>query len=306
MVLATGGTIAGAASTAHGNLGYTAAQIGIDELLAGVPALQGVERVTEQVSQIDSKDMSFGVWRTLALRCAHWLARPDVAGLVVTHGTDTAEETAFFLQHVLAPAKPVVIACAMRPATALSPDGPQNLVDALAVAASDGARGVVLVCAGVIHSALDVSKQHTFRVDPFVSGDAGPVGYVEEGQLRLAREWPVSAVLAIPQALAEDGAWPRVEIVMSHAGAEGRWVRALVKEGIDGLVVAATGNGMMHRDLEAALLEAQSRGVIVVRATRCTQGRVIGLPGDTLPVAASASPAKARIALMLELMGAPG
>jgi hypothetical protein len=106
VVLGTGGTIAGRAASAHDNLGYQAAQVGVEDLLRGVNAPQPVDLVTEQVAQVDSKDMDFGVWRALAARCAHWLAQDDVAGLVITHGTDTMEETAFFLQAVLAPAKP--------------------------------------------------------------------------------------------------------------------------------------------------------------------------------------------------------
>ncbi len=129
VVLATGGTLAGTAADPGDNIGYRAAQLGIDQLLEAIPALRGLPVQAEQVAQIDSKDMSFEIWRALALRCRHWLAQVDVAGLVITHGTDTLEETAFFLQSVLAPAKPVVLTAAMRPATALLADGPQNIVD---------------------------------------------------------------------------------------------------------------------------------------------------------------------------------
>jgi L-asparaginase len=304
-VLGTGGTIAGTAAAAHDNLGYTAAQLGIDDLLASVPALKGLPLVTEQVAQVDSKDMGLRIWRELALRCAHWLAQPDVAGVVITHGTDTLEETAFFLQAVLGPAKPVVLTCAMRPATALVPDGPQNLVDAIAVASSPGARGVVAVCAGTIHAAADVAKSHTYRLDAFTSGDAGPIGYVEEGVLRLARQWPAPDSAA-PRALERATRcqqWPRVEIVTSHAGASGAVVQALRALGVDGIVVAGTGNGSVHVELEAALLEAHAAGVEVRRATRCAQGRVMELPTDRLPGAGALSPVKARVALMLELLG---
>jgi L-asparaginase len=260
--------------------------------------------VTEQVAQVDSKDMSFDLWRQLALRCGHWLAQDDIGGVVITHGTDTLEETAYFLQAVLAPAKPVVLTCAMRPATALAPDGPQNLLDAVAVARAAGARGVVVVCAGAIHGALQVAKQHTYRLDAFSSGDAGPIGYVEEGKLRLTGSWPEpddQAALALKK-LTDAGRWPRVEIVMSHAGAGGALVDALVAQGVDGLVVAGTGNGSVHRDLLAALGEAQARGVKVVRSTRCPQGRVLARPNDALPDSGGLSPVKARIALMLELL----
>jgi len=303
VVLGTGGTLAGSAASAEDNLGYRAGQIGIAELLARIPGLQGLPLETEQVAQIDSKDMTFEIWRALSLRCAHWLARADVAGVVIGHGTDTLEETAFFLQSVLAPTKPVVLTCAMRPATALVPDGPQNLVDAVAVAATEGACGVVAVCAGTIHGALDVAKQHPYRLDAFTSGDAGPLGYVEERSVRLVRPWPVGA--PVPGALEKMQLavrWPRVEIVMSHAGASGRAVDAIVALGVEGLVVAATGNGTLHRDVEAALLRARDAGVRIVRASRCAQGRVQPTAHDTLPHAGGLSPVKARIALLLELL----
>lgn len=302
VVLGTGGTIAGTAASPGDNVVYTAAQLGVAQLLAAIPALQGRPLHTEQVAQLDSKDMTFEVWRTLAARCAHWLAQDDVQGLVVTHGTDTLEETAYFLQAVLAPAKPVVLACAMRPATAVAPDGPQNLVDAVSVASLPGARGVVAVCAGVIHGAADVQKVHTYRLDAFGSGDAGPLGYVEEGAVRQVRPWPQGAATAALAAVVSAQQVPRVEIVMSHAGATGAVVNGLVAQGIQGIVVAATGNGTVHNELMAALLQSQRSGVRVVRATRCASGRVLPAAGDALPDSQGLSPVKARIALMLELM----
>ncbi|HEX5286418.1 MAG TPA: asparaginase, partial [Polaromonas sp.] len=193
VILGTGGTIAGRAVSTSDNIGYTAAQVGIDQLVAAIPAVGDAGPVLiEQVAQIDSKDMSFTVWAQLAGRVNHFLARPDVQGIVITHGTDTLEETAYFLQRVCQPGKPVVLTCAMRPATALAPDGPQNLLDALSVARQPGAQGVVAVCAGTIHSALDVQKVHTYQLDAFSSGDAGPLGYVEEGAIRLLRNWPLA------------------------------------------------------------------------------------------------------------------
>lgn len=304
-VLATGGTLAGRASSAADNIGYTAAQVNIGDLLAAIPALAGRPLVAEQVAQVDSKDMSFEIWRKLALRCAHWLALEEVAGLVVTHGTDTLEETAYFLQRVLAPTKPVVLTCAMRPATALAPDGPQNIVDAVAVAAAAGARGVVVACAGTIHGSLDVAKLHTYRLDAFSSGDAGPIGYVEEGRLRILRDWssPDTGMPDLLRKFTTATRWPRVEIVMNYAGASAAIVDALLAQGVDGLVVAGTGNGTLHHELEAALLAAQSRGVKVLRATRCAQGRVLSPAGVSIPDSNGLSPVKARIALMLELLG---
>jgi L-asparaginase len=305
VVLGTGGTLAGTSAVAGDNIGYTAAQIGVAQLLAEIPALRAQPLECEQVAQVDSKDMSFAIWCELARRCAHWLAHEEVGGIVVTHGTDTLEETAYFLQEVLCPSKPVVITCAMRPATALSPDGPQNIVDAVAVARADDARGVVAVCAGVIHGAREVMKMHNYRLDPFSSGDAGPIGYVEEGKLRQVRDWEQGdADLARHrlEKVLSAAKWPRVEIVMSHAGADGSIVQALVQGGVAGLVVAGTGNGTLHHALEVALLRAEQAGVVVRRATRCLQGRVLPHAGDRFPAADGLSPVKARIALMLELM----
>lgn len=308
VVLGTGGTIAGKAASSGDNIGYTAGQVDVADLLGGIEAPEGVTLVAEQVAQVDSKDMSFDIWQKLAQRCAHWLAQPDVAGIVITHGTDTLEETAFFLHSVLATAKPVVLTCAMRPATALAPDGPQNVRDAIVVAATAGARGVTVVCAGTVHSGVDIQKMHTYQLDAFASGDAGPVGYVEEGDVRCVRQWPQGTALSAAKVLdAVAIQWPRVEIVMSHAGASGALIEALLQAGnaepVRGLVLAATGNGTLHHALEAAALKAQDSGVAVLRATRCANGRILPRPDDRLRDAGALTPVKARIALMLELLG---
>lgn len=304
VVLGTGGTLAGTSAQPGDNVGYTAGQVGVAQLLAAIPALANVPIESEQVAQVDSKDMTFAIWRELASRCAHWLAREDVAGIVITHGTDTLEETAFFLHEVLAPSKPVVITCAMRPATASSPDGPQNVVDAVAVASHPDAKGVVAVCAGVIHDPRNVQKVHHYRLDPFSSADAGPIGYVEEGALRLMRPWPSGNAARSASLLPKVAAatkWPRVEIVLSHAGAGDAIVKALLASGLDALVVAATGNGSVHCELMPALLEAQAGGVKVLRASRCAEGGIIPQAKDELP-STNLPPVKARIALLLQLL----
>ena len=313
VILGTGGTIAGLSASASDNIGYAAAQVGVDQLVAAIPSLTDAGPVlTEQVAQIDSKDMSFGVWAQLAARVGHYLAREDVGAIVITHGTDTIEETAFFLQAVCESTKPVVLTCAMRPASALVPDGPQNVINALAVARHPGASGVTVVCAGTIHSALDVQKVHTYQLDAFSSGDGGPIGFIEEGKLHLIRNWPLAQVIRAQEAMktiatvAGLADWPRVEIVMNYAGASGLLVDALVSQGVQGLVVAGTGNGTLHHNLEAALLRAQAGGVRVVRATRCVNGRVLPKPGDLLPDSHGLSPVKARVALVLELLTAAG
>lgn len=319
VVLGTGGTIAGTAAQASDNLGYTAAQVSVADLLRSVPGmaevLGGHALASEQVAQVDSKDMDVDIWLRLARRIAHHLAQPDVTGVVVTHGTDTLEETAFFL-HAVLPAdllnrKPVVLTCAMRPATALAPDGPQNLQDAVTVALCEGACGVVVVCAGTVHAAQHVQKVHTYRLDAFGSGDAGALGYVEERRLRLVKNWPLAqeqyALSAIFNKLTEPF-WPRVEIVTSHAGNTGLGVDAWLQSPqpetrLRGIVVAATGNGTIHYQLERALQRAQSAGVTVWRSTRCPLGQVLPLANATFP-ATHLSPFKARIALMLTLMKA--
>ncbi len=316
VILGTGGTIAGRAARAGDNVGYVAGQVGVADLLAGIPPLAGVALEVEQVAQIDSKDMGFAVWQALAVRVAHHLSREDVSGVVITHGTDTLEETAFFLQQVLRPSKPVVLACAMRPATALVPDGPQNLLDAVSVAGDPQAHGVVAVCAGQVHAARHVAKVHSYRTDAFDSGDAGAIGCVEEGVLRMFHPWPAErpaepydkAGLARIQGAT---ALPRVEWLTSHADADGTLVRALLALGKQeparlprGLVVAGTGNGTLHRALMEALQDAQALGVRVVRATRCARGRVIPDRQNPFPEVSELSPAKARLALALALLDA--
>lgn len=318
MVLGTGGTIAGRAEYESDNIGYAAAQLSVAALLELVPALNTVLRGhdlhSEQVAQVDSKDMRFDIWLALAQRVTHYLLQSDVAAVVITHGTDTVEETAYFLHSVLSPElinhKPVVLACAMRPASARYPDGPQNLMDAVTVALAPGAAGVMVVCAGTVHSALDVQKSQTYRLDAFTSGDAGPLCYVEEGQLRLLKNWPQtqtgSSFVAI-DSIAQLSVWPRVEIVMSYAGCGGEVVDGLLLEGasatpLRGIVVAATGNGTIHQQLEAALRRAQTTGVRVIRSTRCAFGQLLALQRTEFEHFNGLSPVKARIALMLALM----
>ncbi|MCW5672731.1 MAG: asparaginase, partial [Hydrogenophaga sp.] len=280
VILGTGGTIAGRAARAGDNVGYVAGQVGVADLVAAVPALANVPMQVEQVAQIDSKDMGLPVWQALVARLQVHVDDPRVAAVIVTHGTDTLEETAFVLHRVLQPSKPVVLTCAMRPASALVPDGPQNLADALAVV-REAQAGVVVVCAGQVHAASEVAKVHTYRLDAFDSGDAGPLACVEEGEVRRFRSsWspaPSRDPALLHRFLAAE-ALPRVELVTSHADADGGLVRALMAPGaarpVRGIVVAGTGNGTVHKDLSDALMAAQAQGVRVVLATRCARGRV--------------------------------
>jgi L-asparaginase len=329
IVLGTGGTIAGKSATATDNVDYKASEVGVEALLAAIPVLAdatgkacfaGCELVCEQVAQVDSKDMTFEIWQRLLVRCQQWLVQPQVQGIVITHGTDTLEETAFFLQSVLhsllEASKPIVLTCAMRPSTAVAPDGPQNLLDALAVASSDQINGVIAVCAGTIHSAVDVQKVHNYRLDPFSSGDAGVLGYVREGKLDIYRKYEVNSRLAgvfiaenAIKNIVEIASLPRVEIVLNHSGATGAMVQALMIQRefatsniLAGIVVAATGNGTISKELEITLQTAETAGVVVWRSTRCAFGSLVGKKDALFGDSGGLSPVKARIALMLKLL----
>jgi L-asparaginase len=302
VILGTGGTIAGTAADAADNVGYTAAQLGVDQLVAALPALSTRRLEAHQVAQLDSKDMDFATWQALASSVAAQLARPEVRGLVITHGTDTVEETAYFLQRLLAPTKPVVLTAAMRPATALLSDGPQNLLDAVALASDEYATGVLFAFAGRIHAAEQLRKVHSYRVDAFDSAEGARLGVIEEGIVRWHMQpRPAPSPLGLERSARPAAQWPRVHIVMNHVGADGAIVRALLAQGVDGLVVAGTGNGSLSLSLEAALREAQALGVRVLRSSRCDAGPVTAA-ADALPSAGALSPVKARIELLLALL----
>ena len=306
VILGTGGTIAGTAASAADAVNYTAAQLGVAQLVAAVPPLAQLPIECEQVAQLDSKDMDHATWQRLAQRAAHHGARADVAGVVVTHGTDTLEETAYFLHRVLAPAKPLVLTAAMRPATSLQADGPQNLLDAVTLARDGNVPGVSAVIAGRAWAGADVRKVHTYRLDAFDGGDAGPLALIADGQVRmLCQPTPIAgaaAALGLDAIAAEPATWPRVEIVLNHAGSGGALVDALVAQKVDGLVVAGTGNGAMSAPLEAALRRAARSGVRVLRASRCVAGPVQGGDSAELPGAGALTAVQARIELLLRLL----
>jgi L-asparaginase len=267
---------------------YTSGQVDVADLLQSV-ATDGLELLTEQVVQIDSKDMSFAVWQSLLRRLFHWLGQDDVQGVVITHGTDTLEETAYFLQTVLQPTKPVAITCAMRPANAPDPDGPGNLKDALTWVQQPNASGLSVVCAGQVHVGNTVQKSHSHQRNPFTSQTA----VTHPQALRVPTVAQVLACIS----------WPRVELVFNQAGADGRLVRVLTAyDAPEGWVVAGTGNGTLHHDLEAALLDAQNQGAQVLRASRCAQGGVQSRDADVLQHAGALTAVQARVALLLHLV----
>ena len=300
VILGTGGTIAGRASNSGDNVGYRAGELSVDDLVAAVPPLRNLPLEAEQVAQVDSKDMSHAIWQQLALRIAHHQRREDVAGIVVTHGTDTLEETAYFLHCVLQPGKPVVLTAAMRPATSLQADGPQNLLDAVAVAATEGVVGVVAVMGGRVFAGDGLRKVDGYRIEAFDAGEGGPLGVVEEGRLRVLRPWLAPLGRGGAWATASAESWPRVAWVTNHAGIDAALVPLLVNAGFDGIVVAGTGNGTLHAALEKELQRARSAGVAVRLTSRCAQGRVVGR--STFDLSSAAGPAQARVDLLLDLL----
>jgi L-asparaginase len=306
-VLATGGTIAGEAGDAAKTSGYKAGVVGVDKLLGAVPSLSQVARIhSEQVASIDSKDMTPALWATLCTRVNALLAQDDIDGIVITHGTDTLEETAYLLHLTVKSEKPVVLTAAMRPATALSADGPLNLLNAVTVAASRASwkQGVLVAFNNQIHCGRDVTKTSTYAVDAFRSPEGGVLGWVQDGQVEFQRSVVRPHTLQSPFQIA--GELPAVEIVTSYAGASRVPIDALVAAGVKGLVIAGTGNGSIHSTLQQAVADAIKQGVAVVRSSRVGAGHVMrngAAPDDALGsiTAGALNPYKTRVLLMLAL-----
>jgi L-asparaginase len=308
-VLATGGTIAGAQAT--GARGYKAAAFSIDALIAAVPQLATLAQLeVEHVAAIGSQDMEDATWLKLAARAQATLDEPDVTGVVITHGTDTMEETAFFLNLVIRSDKPIVLVGAMRPATAMSADGPMNLYNGVAVAVHPDVRGrgVLVVANDEIHFAREVAKTNTTQVGTFRSTHRGLAGLVNAGRLHLyappVRRHTTQSEFA---PLARDSSLPRVEIIHAHAGMGGELIHAAVKAGARGVVIAGVGDGNFAAPAVAAAAEAAKGGVAIVRSSRTGGGvveRNIELDDDQLGFIAAdeLNPQKARVLLMLALM----
>ena len=311
VVLATGGTIAGAAAT-DVQAGYTSGQIGVDQLLAAVPQAKKLANLRgEQVSNIGSQDMNDEVWLKLASRVNALLAMPDVNGVVITHGTDTIEETAYFLNLVVKSRKPVVLTAAMRPATALSADGPLNFFNAVAVAADKDAagRGVLVVVNDWIHGAASLTKTSTTAVQTFLSPQSGLIGTVAYGQCEFYRG-PIGRHTADSEfSLTGISTLPRVDIIMAYENMDGALIDAAAAAGAKGIVIAGVGNGNLTEAAVKALANQAKKGVVCVRASRVVTGRVsrnVELDDDKLGLVASLdkNPQKARVLLRLALLQA--
>jgi L-asparaginase/glutamin-(asparagin-)ase len=308
-ILATGGTIAGSGASTTTTVGYTAATVGVDTLIKAVPELSKVAQVKgEQVFQIASENMSNEHWLTLAKRVNVLLAQPDVDGIVITHGTDTLEETAYFLDLVVKSKKPVVLVGAMRPGTALSADGPINLYNAVLLAASPDAagKGVLVAMADQIHSARDVSKTNTSTPDSFKTTELGLLGYIQGNKPYFYRASTRKHTVDAEFDISKLDKLPQVDIVYGYANVSPVALNALVAAGAKGIIHAGVGDGSLAASVKTALIAARKQGVMIVRSSRVGQG-IVARNGeandDELDFVASdtLNPQKARILLMLAL-----
>lgn len=309
VILATGGTIAGAAATGA-QAGYTSGQVTIDAMVNAVPDVKKLANIKgEQISNVGSQDMSFDIMLALSKRIAELAAKPDVDGIVITHGTDTMEETAYFLNLVVKTDKPVVLVGSMRPSTAISADGPLNLYNAIAVAADPNAkgRGVLLVMNDWIQSAQNLIKVSTTAVQTFMSPIKGLIGTTAYGVNEYYR-YPINKYGAKSE-FSVDGVTklPRVDIVYGCADMSPDLIDASVEKGAKGIVIAGVGNGNMPKAALQACQKASKKGIIVVRSTRVATGNVgrnVEVNDDEMGLVASydLNPQKARILLSIALL----
>lgn len=309
-ILATGGTIAGAAASNTQTTGYKAGEIAIQTLIDAVPAMKDYAQVTgEQIVKISSNNLTDDVLLRLAKRCNELLADPKIAGVVITHGTDTMEETAYFLNLTVKSKKPVVLVGAMRPATAISADGPMNLLNAVKLAVDPQAqdRGVMIALNDQINAARETTKTNTTNVDTFQAPTLGVLGYVAGGVNYFMRDTTFKHTHETVFDVSKLDKLPRVDIVYSHANDDRTLVDAAVKAGAKGIVHAGSGNGSIHEDAEPGLADAVKAGVTVVRASRTGSGIVTPVAADNQYAkqgfldAYSLNPQKARILLQLAL-----
>jgi L-asparaginase len=309
VILATGGTIAGSAET-NVQSGYQSGQVGVDILINAVPQLRDIAIVSgEQISNIGSQNMSDKVWLLLAKRINELLAQDTVDGIVVTHGTDTMEETAYFLNLVVKSKKPVVLTCSMRPSTSLSADGPLNIFNAVSVAGSKDAwdRGVMVVTNDLIHSGRGAIKGNTTAVETFFSPLVGPLGTVYYGKINFVDTPNKKYTYQTEFNVDNLTSLPRVDIIAIYEDAPGDLIKAAVDFGAKGIVTSGLGDGNLTDACVEALKYARSKGVVVVRGSRVITGfvgRNIELDDDALGFDASYEliPSKARVLLRLALL----
>ncbi|EIJ46283.1 L-asparaginase/archaeal Glu-tRNAGln amidotransferase subunit D protein [Herbaspirillum sp. GW103] len=309
VILATGGTIAGTGATSTTTVGYTAAKVGVDALIAAVPELKKVANVRgEQVMQIASENMNNDAWLKLAKRVNTLLAQSDVDGIVITHGTDTIEETAYFLDLVVKSRKPVVIVGAMRPSTAISADGPINLYNAVLLAGSKEAvgKGVLVTLNDQINAGREVTKTNTSTTDTFKTPELGFLGYIQGSKPYFYRQSTRKNTVDTPFDIMNLDKLPQVDIVYGYANMNPIALNAFVAAGAQGIIHAGVGDGSLNNTVVPSLTEARKKGVVIVRSSRVGQG-IVARNGEAdddkldFVVSDTLNPQKARILLMLAL-----
>ena len=311
-ILATGGTIAGAAATGTQSA-YKSGAVTIDAMVAAVPGIADLATIKgEQISNVGSQDMSFQILLTVAKRINELAKSPDVDGIVITHGTDTLEDSAFFLNMTVKTDKPVVMVASMRPSTAVSADGPLNLYNAVGVAVDPNAkgRGVLVVMNDAIHAAHSLTKSSTTSVETFLSPLRGLVGVASYGKndWYMSPSWKHTTQTEFD--IAQVTQMPRVDIIYAYVDMPGDLIDAAVANGARGIVIAGVGNGNMTKAAVTASANAVKKGVMVVRASRVMSGLVgrnVELNDDELGFIASdeLNPQKARVLLSLALLKKP-
>ena len=309
VILATGGTIAGAAATGTQS-GYTSGAVTIDAMIKAVPGITDLANIKgEQIANVGSQDMSFDILLKVAKRINELAKTNDVDGIVITHGTDTMEESAFFLNLTVKTDKPVVMVGSMRPSTAVSADGPLNLFNAVAVAADPKAkgRGVLVVMNDWIHGAHSLTKTSTTDVQTFMSPVRGLVGVTSYGKndFYASPEWPHTTKTEFD--ISQATKLPRVDVLMAYVDMGPEQIDAAVAGGAKGIVIAGVGNGNMTKAAAEACANAVKKGVVVVRSSRVPTGLVgrnVEIDDDKNGFIASdeLNPQKSRILLSLALL----
>lgn len=308
IVMATGGTIAGTASAGDDGA-YQTGEVPVEALIRSVPEAERFANLTPvQIASIGSQDMNDVVWMRLAKELDNFLSDDSVSGAVITHGTDTMEETAYYLNLVVDSDKPVVLTGAMRPATSLSADGPLNLYNSVAVAASEKARGhgVLVVANDSIHGAREVAKTNTLTVQAFESPNMGLLGALHYGSFRMFRKPQRKHTTNSIFSIRSIEQLPQVVVIFAHSNMNGDLIRAAAKMGAKGIVLAGVGNGNTSKLAIEAMVEATEQGIVIVRSTRSSSGAVLRnleINDDELGFVVSdqLNPAKARVLLQLGL-----
>ncbi|HEF3794157.1 TPA: type II asparaginase [Campylobacter jejuni] len=306
-ILGTGGTIAGFIDSTIATTGYTAGVIDVDVLIKAVPQIRDLADISwEQIANIDSSNMCDKIWLRLAKKIAELFAE-GIDGVVITHGTDTMEETAYFLNLTIKSDKPVVLVGAMRPSTAISADGPKNLYNAVALAANKEAKnkGVMVAINDKILSARGVVKTHSLNVDAFSSPDFGDLGYIVDGKVFFYNNITKAHTKNTPFDISNFTSLPKVDILYSYSNdGSGVAAKALFEHGTKGIVVAGSGAGSIHKNQKDVLKELLKKGLKVVVSSRVVAGCVAVSDSDEKLGFISAedlNPQKARVLLMLAL-----